>query len=173
MALLPSVARLAPMSVAGIQLPLRAMAQRCVVGAWPYGGRGHVRRLAAGLAASCWRHVGRGRLRGEPGPNGATRNRRSFWSWVPDISLTRNSGMTAGGLPWSDLSPPVAGVALSRLPRVMGRTPQLGDRLSLRSGGRSVDNRPAGHTNREAPVGIQNAAVGRLRPISALRFKGS
>jgi hypothetical protein len=40
-----------------------------------------------------------------------------------------------------------------------------GRRLSLRSGGRSLDNRRAGHTNRGASVGIRSAAVGRLRPI--------
>jgi len=50
---------------------------------------------------------------------------------------------------------------------------QLGARLSLRREGRSLDNRPAGHTDRGAPVGIRNAAMGRLRPILSARFKGS
>ena len=59
------------------------------------------------------------------------------------------------------------------LPRLTGRVPNVGVRLSLRTGGRSLDNRPAGHTDRGAPVGIRSAAVGRLRPSLSARFKGS
>ena len=59
------------------------------------------------------------------------------------------------------------------MPRVTGRVPNVGVRLSLESEGRSLDNRPAGHTDRGAPVGIRSAAVGRLRPILSARFKGS
>ena len=59
------------------------------------------------------------------------------------------------------------------LPRVTGRVPTAGYPSQPGTGGRSLDNRPAGHTDRGAPVGIRSAAMGRLRPIFSARFKGS
>jgi hypothetical protein len=73
----------------------------------------------------------------------------------------------------ADLSPPPGAHGKVAFASGLGAVPQLGIGLGLRSGGRVLDNRRAGHTNRGASVGIPSAAVGRLKPSFSAQVQGA